>query len=143
MIDSLPPRKRLDRLVDVVVNKSPPLPAQSLAFVVRRLRYAVPQWRRQVQGALGRARTRLAHERVDGIGWYWPAANVRAGEGKTTSSGFSRPSIPWCGIVADSSCSGVGRIAWRAYTPVARRRFGYYALPMLWRQQVIGWPTWP
>jgi len=26
-----------------------------------------------------------------------------------------------------------------AYTPVAKRVRGYYALPMLWRDQVIGW----
>ncbi|WP_419898936.1 DNA glycosylase AlkZ-like family protein [Roseomonas sp. USHLN139] len=26
-----------------------------------------------------------------------------------------------------------------AYTPPARRRFGYYALPLLWGDQVIGW----
>jgi uncharacterized protein YcaQ len=26
-----------------------------------------------------------------------------------------------------------------AYTPAPKRQFGYYALPMLWRDQVIGW----
>ena len=26
-----------------------------------------------------------------------------------------------------------------AYTPAARRTFGYYALPLLWRDRVIGW----
>ncbi len=26
-----------------------------------------------------------------------------------------------------------------AYTPPARRRFGYYALPVLWRDEVVGW----
>jgi len=26
-----------------------------------------------------------------------------------------------------------------AYTPVAKRKFGYYALPLLWRDRVIGW----
>ena len=26
-----------------------------------------------------------------------------------------------------------------AYTPEAKRTFGYYALPLLWRDQVIGW----
>ena len=26
-----------------------------------------------------------------------------------------------------------------AYTPIAKRRFGYYALPMLWRDEVIVW----
>jgi uncharacterized protein YcaQ len=26
-----------------------------------------------------------------------------------------------------------------AYTPAAKRRRGYYALPLLWRDRVIGW----
>ncbi|HTO24172.1 MAG TPA: crosslink repair DNA glycosylase YcaQ family protein, partial [Spirochaetia bacterium] len=26
-----------------------------------------------------------------------------------------------------------------AYTPLARRKLGYYALPLLWRDRVIGW----
>ena len=26
-----------------------------------------------------------------------------------------------------------------AYTPVPKRRWGYYVLPLLWRDRVIGW----
>jgi hypothetical protein len=26
-----------------------------------------------------------------------------------------------------------------AYTPPAKRKFGYYALPLLWRDRVVGW----
>ena len=26
-----------------------------------------------------------------------------------------------------------------AYTPIHKRKLGYYALPLLWRDQVIGW----
>ena len=26
-----------------------------------------------------------------------------------------------------------------AYTPVPKRKLGYYALPLLWRDQVVGW----
>ena len=26
-----------------------------------------------------------------------------------------------------------------AYTPAARRKLGYYALPLLWRDRVVGW----
>jgi uncharacterized protein len=28
-----------------------------------------------------------------------------------------------------------------AYTPVERRGYGYYAMPLLWRDRVIGWAT--
>ena len=27
----------------------------------------------------------------------------------------------------------------RSYTPAAKRKLGYYALPVLWRDRVIGW----
>jgi uncharacterized protein YcaQ len=26
-----------------------------------------------------------------------------------------------------------------AYTPASKRRFGYYALPLVWRDRAIGW----
>jgi uncharacterized protein YcaQ len=26
-----------------------------------------------------------------------------------------------------------------AYTPVSKRKLGYYALPLLWRDQIVGW----
>ena len=66
-------RAHIDALVDVVVGAYAPLPGASLAGLVSRLRYAVPQWTRELRHALERARARLAHERVEGVDWYWPA----------------------------------------------------------------------
>src|SRR5687767_699196 len=74
-LDARERRRRLDALVDVVVNVYAPLPAASLSYAVRRLRYAVPHWSHELTGALQRARQRLAQARVDGVDWYW-----RAGE---------------------------------------------------------------
>jgi uncharacterized protein YcaQ len=31
------------------------------------------------------------------------------------------------------------RYRFEAYTPLAKRKLGYYALPLLWREHVIGW----
>src|SRR6185295_9471535 len=64
---------QIDALVDVLVRKYAPLPGPSLSSVVSRLRYAVPQWHREIKSALQRARQRLAHARVEGDDWYWPA----------------------------------------------------------------------
>ena len=50
-----------------------------------------------------------------------------------------RRSIRSCGTGAASSASGAGTTGFEAYTPPAKRRFGYYALPLLWRDDVIGW----
>jgi hypothetical protein len=64
---------RIDALVDVAVRTYAPLPAATLSYLVRRLRYAAPQWHGELGKALQRARHRLAHAQVDGIDWYWPA----------------------------------------------------------------------
>src|SRR5664279_5363741 len=75
--ESAPPdeaarRVRIDALVDVTVNLYAPLPGASLSYYVRRLRYAVPQWQKELTAALCRARERLAHARIEGVDWYWP-----------------------------------------------------------------------
>lgn len=137
-IERLSPRERVDRLVDVVVNLYAPLPSASLAYVVGRLRYAAPQWRGQLRGALARARTRLAHERVDGVEWYWPSGERRRG----SSDDRVRLLAPFDPVVWDRRRF---ELLWgwpyrfEAYTPLAKRKFGYYALPVLWRDRVIGW----
>jgi uncharacterized protein YcaQ len=139
MRNHLPPRERIDRLVDVVVGKYAPLPAVSLAFIIRRLRHAVPQWGPQIGAALDRARRRLTHTRVDGVDWYWPAGE-RVGQPAREEA--VRLLAPFDPVVWDRRRF---ELFWgwpyrfEAYTPVAKRQFGYYALPMLWRDRVIGW----
>ena len=137
--DARAPRDRVDELVDVVVNKYAPLPDLSLSYVVSRLRYAVPQCRRLLKDALARARQRLAHGHVDGIDWYWPAGERARVQ---TADDTLRLLAPFDPVVWDRRRF---ELFWgwpyrfEAYTPSAKRRFGYYALPMLWRDQVIGW----
>jgi uncharacterized protein YcaQ len=133
------PRERVDALVDVAVNLYAPLPALSLSSVIARIRYAVPQWRRLLREALVRARTRLARATVDGIDWYWPA-----GERPQAATVDERVRLlaPFDPIVWDRRRF---ELLWgwpyrfEAYTPAPKRQFGYYALPMLWRDCVIGW----
>src|SRR5579864_9509212 len=63
--------RRLDALIDVAVRIYGPLPLFSLRVLVRRMRYAAPQWEDLLVPALKRARERLAHSHVDGTDWYW------------------------------------------------------------------------
>jgi uncharacterized protein YcaQ len=132
-------RRRVDALVDVVVNIYAPLPAASLSSVVRRLRYAVPQWSGELTGALQRARERLAHARVDAVDWYWPAGET---PGVAEPDDAVRLLAPFDPVVWDRRrFELLWNWAYRfeAYTPVAKRKWGYYALPLLWRDRVIGW----
>jgi uncharacterized protein len=130
---------RLDALVDVVVRKYAPLPAPSLSNLVARLRYAVPQWRRELKPALQRARQRLTHARVEGVDWYWPAD-----ESVNTSPppDIVRLLAPFDPVVWDRRRFEIfwgWAYRFEAYTPAKKRTRGYYALPLLWRDRVIGW----
>jgi uncharacterized protein YcaQ len=130
---------QVDALVDVLVRKYAPLPGPSLSYIVSRLRYAVPQWQRELKSALQRARQRLAHARVEGIDWYWPA------EGRVTPSAPAdtvRLLAPFDPVVWDRRRFELfwgWAYRFEAYTPPPKRQRGYYALPLLWRDQVIGW----
>src|SRR5581483_3125791 len=61
--DPAVPRARLDALVDVAVGTYAPLPARTLAPLLRRLRYATPQWAHEIDAAIVRAKARLPHAR--------------------------------------------------------------------------------
>jgi uncharacterized protein YcaQ len=130
---------RIDALIDVIVRKYAPLPGPSLSFAVRRLRYAVPQWHRDVNSGLLRAKSRLAQARVDGVDWYWPAGER---VDRRPSPDAVRMLAPFDPVVWDRRRF---ELFWgwpyrfEAYTPVTKRQRGYYALPLLWRDQVIGW----
>jgi len=130
---------RIDALVDVAVGKYAPLPAQSLTQLVARLQYAVPQWKSDLKAALDRARRRLAHARIETTDWYWPAAESVDGVGTVDSVRLLAPFDP---LVWDRRRF---EIFWgwpyrfEAYTPIKKRSFSYYALPLLWRDRVIGW----
>lgn len=130
---------RLDALVDIIVGNYAPLPAASLSTLVRRLRFAVPQWTGELERALQRARRRLAHERVEGIDWYWPAEPAPAVD---ASNDMVRLLAPFDPVVWDRRRF---EILWgwayrfEGYTPAVKRKLGYYALPLLWRDRVIGW----
>jgi uncharacterized protein YcaQ len=132
-------RAHLDALVDVVVRKYAPLPGSSLAMLVRRLRYAVPQWQGDLGRTLARAKQRLAHARVDGADWFWPADE---NPGLAAPGDSVRLLAPFDPVVWDRRRF---ELLWswayrfEAYTPVPKRKLGYYALPLLWRDRVIGW----
>ena len=137
--DAATRRAHLDALVDVIVNTYAPLPGPSLSGLVRRLRFAVPQWVGELERTLQRARRRLAHARVEGVDWYWPAERLPA---VAAPDDLVRLLTPFDPVVWDRRRF---EILWgwayrfEVYTPVPQRKLGYYALPLLWRDRVIGW----
>jgi uncharacterized protein YcaQ len=135
------PAEHLDALIDVIMRAYAPLPALSFASLVLRLRYGTPQWKRQLKAALGRARTRLARASVGGMEWYWP-------EGEPPHSQRDEPPdrvrmlSPFDPLTWDRKRFELfwnWAYRFEAYTPAAKRKLGYYALPLLWRDRIVGW----
>jgi uncharacterized protein len=143
---ALDPAQAMDALIDVIVHKYAPLPERSLAELIRLLlRGGVPQWDALRPAAFARAKQRLASAVLDGMVWYWPlgespsAARYAA---QDDAQGSVRLLAPFDPLVWDRRRF---ELLWgwayrfEAYTPAAKRVRGYYALPLLWRDQVIGW----
>ena len=131
----------MDALVDVVVAKYAPLPSRTLSQLIFHLRGAAPQWESRRRRALAHARHRLPHANVDGVDWYWPAGENPVSRVHEVSDSAR--------LLAPFDPVGWDRLRfehfWRwpyrfeAYTPAPQRQLGYYALPLLWRDQVVGW----
>ena len=137
--DSSELRARIDKLVDVAVQIYAPLPSKCLADLVRRLRFAVPQWRGELKAALQRAKHRLAHARIDGVEWYWPAQESPADYAPQHTVRLLTPFDP---VVWDRDRFEIlwdWQYRFEAYVPAAKRERGYYALPLLYGDRVIGW----
>lgn len=137
--DSTECRARIDKLVDVAVQIYAPLPSRCLADLVRRLRFAVPQWHGELREALQRAKQRLAHARSDGVDWYWPAKEDPMDYALQNTVRLLTPFDP---VVWDRDRFEIlwgWQYRFEAYVPAAKRERGYYALPLLYGDRVIGW----
>jgi uncharacterized protein len=138
----------LDALIDLAVRKYAPLPAASLSSLVSRLRYAGPQWKSELKAGLARAKQRLSHAHAAGVEWYWPAGErfdrrrAEESDAQGTDGDRLRLLSPFDPVVWDRRRF---ELFWgwpyrfEAYTPRLERKLGYYALPLLWRERVLGW----
>lgn len=132
---------RMDALIDLVAAKYAPLPAASLGQLVSHLKGGTPQWANQRARALARSKERLAHTRIDNVDWFWPP-DERPQSSRWQPDEPVRLLTPFDPVVWDRRrFEHFWGWAYRfeAYTPPAKRKLGYYALPLLWRDQVIGW----
>ena len=135
------PQAAYDKLVDVVLAKYAPLPELSLSMLVSRVRYGAPQWTSLVRAAVARAKQRLPSAAVDGLNWYWPAGEDPTSRRHRVAERV-RLLAPFDPVVWDRRRFELfwgWAYRFEAYTPAPQRLRGYYALPLLWRDQVIGW----
>lgn len=135
----LDPDEAYDRLVDVIVGLYAPLPRRSLLQLTTLLGYGAPQWKGRRAAALVRAQDRYSWAAVDGIDWVWP---IDEDPTRVTSKAEVRLLAPFDPIVWDRyrfEKFWGWEYKFEAYTPAVQRIRGYYSLPMLWRDKVVGW----
>jgi uncharacterized protein YcaQ len=133
--------ERAAALLELVMAKYAPLPASSLVYLTRLLRYGAPHLQAEARVALAAARERWASATIDGKLWYWPA-DEKPRSRRWAVDERVRLLAPFDPIVWDRRRF---ELLWgwtyrfEAYTPAPQRKLGYYALPLLWRDAVIGW----
>jgi uncharacterized protein len=138
------PAQAMDALVDVIVQKYAPLPERSMRELINMLRGGAPQWEALRSAAFARAKERLASTPIDGTAWYWPQGESPSAKrhAHAARADTVRLLAPFDPVVWDRRRF---ELLWgwayrfEAYTPAAKRIRGYYALPLLWRDHVIGW----
>jgi uncharacterized protein len=130
-----------DTLLELAVRLYAPLPGASLRQLAGMLRRASPQLSHEIKTASDRANDTFARATIGETVWYWPADEVPA-DYAADSQPTARLLAPFDPIVWDRRrleelWGWVYRF--EAYVPPSKRKLGYYALPLLWRDNVIGW----
>jgi len=137
--ESLAADERVTRLIELMLHLYAPLPERSLrelAFVVSRTSLPGADGAKAVARLLEGDSVR--HAVVDGVTYVWPAnekIQIEPHENVRLLAPFDP--IVWDRRRFELFWGWAYRF--EAYTPPAKRKRGYYALPLLWRDEVIGW----
>ncbi|GAA5511528.1 hypothetical protein Dcar01_00239 [Deinococcus carri] len=136
----LPTPERVRGAVHLLASLYGPLPEASLGYLVGLSRFGLPHLHAELRGAYRAAlREELTGARVDGVRYVWPAE--WDADALPTVRGV-RMVGPFDPLVWDRR-----RFAhlhgwtyrFEAYTPAAKRQFGYYALPVFQAERAVGW----
>jgi uncharacterized protein YcaQ len=133
--EAIEPAERLRKLLMVVANILAPVPETTLYSNIARFR-ALGNGRNAVNGLLKSGE--LEEEKIDGLTYFWPFARTNHQEAPATVR-FLAPFDPlvWDRLRFEHFWGW--RYRFEAYTPAAKRVRGYYAMPLLWGDAVIGW----
>ena len=135
----LPPEERLKRLILLIARILTPVPERSLRSTLRLLGHGAPglTWRVHAYQRLIES-GELQSADVDGVRYVWPDGEWLEPE----PPALVRFLAPFDPLVWDRSrFEHLWGWPYRfeAYTPPAKRKMGYYAMPMLWGAEVVGW----
>ena len=126
-------------LANLILNVYAPLPVRSLLQLVSLSGYGAPHLVTETRNTV---KHMVKHEletlEVNGLTFVWPATE----KVQTDVSDQVRLLAPFDPVAWDrlrfEALHG-WEYRFEAYTPPAKRKLGYYALPLLWRDAIIGW----
>ncbi len=137
--EPLAPAERSRRIALLVISVLAPLAEAGLASTFALLGRGAPGlggWRGTVAALL--ASGEVESGEVDGQRYYWPAA----ASGRRGALAQVRLLAPFDPIVWERrrfEHLWGWDYRFEAYTPPGQRRYGYYAMPLLWGYEIIGW----
>jgi uncharacterized protein YcaQ len=137
---ALAPRQRAEGLIALIANLYAPIPLASLRQLLPAIRSHLPEGidlRRLLDRMI--AGGRLVQQDIAGLSYVWPAGLAVAPQECVERVCLLAPFDPLVWDRRRFEHFWEWPYRFEAYTPVRQRRFGYYALPLLWRTQIIGW----
>jgi hypothetical protein len=137
--EAIDPSERLRRLALLIAGILAPVPESSLRAALHHLRYAAPdlQGRTHVVAALLKS-GEVESVEVGGARYLWPAGRLIRREPESVVR-FLAPFDPLVWDRRRFEYFWGWAYRFEAYTPPSKRKLGYYAMPLLWKADVIGW----
>lgn len=138
--EQIPPRERFRRLILVIANILAPVSEKTLQAIAaplhRRSAPEAPSHRKFIGELLQAGELKKCS--ADNLVYLWPASNLPHDEPPHTVR-FLAPFDPLVWDRRRFEHFWHWSYRFEAYTPPARRVRGYYAMPLLWGEDVIGW----
>jgi uncharacterized protein YcaQ len=140
----LTPQQRADGLIELLVRLYAPLPRASLTQLTLMLgERAIARDALRARIPLLKRRGVLRMTTIDGVEYVWPADFTMSGRDVEPTVRFLAPFDPLVWDRRRFEHLWQWTYRFEAYTPLAKRRLGYYALPLLWDSgddaRVVGW----
>jgi uncharacterized protein len=126
-------------LIDLILSVYAPLPEQTLNQLVAFAgHFGAPHLKLEIRNVLKTVKTELESVKIDGLKYFWSGTDSL----ETDIKPEVRLLAPFDPVVWDrrrfEHLHG-WEYRFEAYTPAAKRKLGYYALPLLWQDKIIGW----
>jgi uncharacterized protein YcaQ len=132
----LDPQERMEKLILTIVGILAPVSNVTLRQALHRVRGHFGPTQTAVKKLINEGQLKV--EKIDGIEYLWPSS-LEVENNISEEVRFLAPFDPvvWDRVRFEHLWGWAYRF--EAYVPKAKRIRGYYAMPLLWRGEIIGW----